>query len=185
VVVTGDGRDDGDGDDAAAAALAALAGALGQLDAMRRAEGAALAVDLAARLAELGAVRDQLAARAAGLTELLTRRLTERIGRLVAELGDGDPRIAQEAAIQADRADVSEELVRLTSHLVQAGALIDEARAAAGPIPVGRRLDFLVQEIGRELNTIGAKAATAEISTAVVGGKAALEKLREQVQNVE
>ncbi|HEY6176624.1 MAG TPA: DUF1732 domain-containing protein, partial [Kofleriaceae bacterium] len=91
-----------------------------------------------------------------------------------------DPaRLAQEVALLADRADVTEELVRLASHLDQARALI----ASEGP--VGRRLDFLVQEIGRELNTVGAKATTVEITTAIVAAKATLEKIREQVQNVE
>ena len=79
----------------------------------------------------------------------------------------------------AERADVTEELVRLGSHLDQARALVAGAGAA------GRRLDFLVQEIGRELNTIGSKSAVTEISSAIVEGKAVLEKVREQVQNVE
>jgi uncharacterized protein (TIGR00255 family) len=79
----------------------------------------------------------------------------------------------------ADRADVTEELVRLTSHLDQARALLTSPTAA------GRRLDFLVQEIGRELNTIGSKSTVTEISGAIVEAKASLEKIREQVQNVE
>ena len=91
-----------------------------------------------------------------------------------------DPaRIAQEVAMLADRADITEELVRLSSHLDQSRALI------AGKEAAGRRLDFLVQEIGRELNTIGSKSTLAEITSAVVESKAQLEKLREQVQNVE
>jgi len=79
----------------------------------------------------------------------------------------------------AERADVTEELVRLASHLEQARALV------AGTGAVGRRLDFLVQELGREINTIGSKSAAAEITSAIVDAKAALEKLREQIQNVE
>ncbi|HWU90253.1 MAG TPA: DUF1732 domain-containing protein, partial [Kofleriaceae bacterium] len=86
---------------------------------------------------------------------------------------------AQEIALLADRADVTEELVRLASHLDQARALLE------APGAVGRRLDFLVQEMGRELNTIGSKSAAAEISAAVVDAKAVLEKVREQVQNIE
>jgi uncharacterized protein (TIGR00255 family) len=94
--------------------------------------------------------------------------------------GGIDPqRLAQEVALLADRADVTEELVRLASHLEQARALI------AGKDSAGRRLDFLVQELGRELNTIGSKSAAAEITARVVEGKAVLEKVREQVQNVE
>jgi uncharacterized protein (TIGR00255 family) len=81
--------------------------------------------------------------------------------------------------VLADRSDVTEELVRLASHLEQARALITGKAAA------GRRLEFLVQEIGRELNTIGSKSSVTEISTAIVEAKAVLEKVREQVQNVE
>ncbi|MBA3818860.1 MAG: DUF1732 domain-containing protein, partial [Deltaproteobacteria bacterium] len=120
---------------------------------------------------------------AAAVPQLLSKRLQERIRRL---LDTQDPattlepaRLAQEVALLADRADITEELVRLASHLDQARALLASTGAA------GRRLDFLVQEIGRELNTIGSKSTVAEISAAVVEGKAVLEKLREQVQNLE
>ncbi|HEX8111722.1 MAG TPA: DUF1732 domain-containing protein, partial [Kofleriaceae bacterium] len=120
---------------------------------------------------------------AAGVPQQIARRLTERVRRLVDDAGAGgalDPgRLAQETAVLAERADITEELVRLTSHLDQARALL------GAPGAVGRRLEFLVQEIGRELNTIGAKATAAEIRSAIVDAKAALEKIREQVQNVE
>jgi len=162
-----------------AALDAALGQALGQLDEMRLAEGATLAAELHARVDELVATRTQIAVLAAGVPQLLARRLSDRVKRLAEEVGVDQARIAQEIALYADRADVTEELVRLASHLDQARALIDS------PGAVGRRLDFLVQEIGRELNTIGAKSTTAEITTAIVGAKAALEKVREQVQNVE
>jgi uncharacterized protein (TIGR00255 family) len=179
VVTAAEALDDG----SAAAALAALDAALVQLDAMRAAEGAALAAEIARRLDELVALRAQIAGLAAGVPLQVARRLTERVRRLVDDAGAGgavDPgRLAQEIAVLAERADVTEELVRLTSHLDQARALLGATGA------VGRRLEFLVQEIGRELNTIGAKAAAAEISTAIVDAKAALEKIREQVQNVE
>ncbi len=179
VVTAADALDDG----SAGAALDALDAALVQLDAMRLAEGAALAAESARRLDELVAIRGQIAALAAGVPQQIARRLTERVRRLVDDAGAGgalDPgRLAQEIAVLAERADITEELVRLTSHLDQAHALLGQAGA------VGRRLEFLVQEIGRELNTIGAKATAAEISTAIVDAKAALEKIREQVQNVE
>jgi uncharacterized protein (TIGR00255 family) len=180
VVIT-DERPDDDGahGGVAAAALGALTAALAQLDEMRQAEGAALAAELHARVGELVATRTQLAGLAASVPALAARRLLDRVKRLSGEVGVDEARIAQEVALYADRADITEELVRLTSHLEQARALIDGAGA------VGRRLDFLVQEIGRELNTIGAKSTTAEITTAIVGAKAALEKIREQVQNVE
>jgi uncharacterized protein (TIGR00255 family) len=179
VVTAGDALDDG----SAAAALDALDAALVQLDAMRAAEGAALAAEIGRRLDELAALRAQIDALAADVPRQVARRLTERVRRLVDDAGAAgalDPgRLAQEIAVLAERADVTEELVRLTSHLDQARALLAQAGA------VGRRLEFLVQEIGRELNTIGAKAPAAEISAAIVDAKAALEKIREQVQNVE
>jgi uncharacterized protein (TIGR00255 family) len=183
-VVTADDKpgDDGVTGGAAAAAgavLGALDAALVQLNEMRNAEGAALAAELHARIGELVAARAQLGALAAGVPEVLARRLLDRVKRLSEEVGIDPARIAQEVALHADRADVTEELVRLASHLDQARALIGSAGA------VGRRLDFLVQEIGRELNTIGSKAMTAEITTLIVGAKATLEKVREQVQNVE
>ncbi len=167
------------GDDLDPRALAALDAALAQLDRMRTTEGGALAAELRARLDELAALRTAIAGLAAAVPAQLARRLTERVRRLLedAELDPG--RLAQEAAVLADRADVTEELVRLASHVDQARALLE------APGAVGRRLDFLVQEIGRELNTIGSKSASAEISTAVVDAKAVLEKVREQAQNVE
>jgi uncharacterized protein (TIGR00255 family) len=110
------------------------------------------------------------------------RKLDERLRRL---LGDAetalDPaRVAQEVALLAERADVTEELVRLGSHLEQLAAILGDAATA-----IGRRLDFLLQEVGRELNTIGSKSPSAEIINRVVAAKAELEKLREQAQNVE
>jgi uncharacterized protein (TIGR00255 family) len=111
---------------------------------------------------------------------MVSKRLQERVKRLLDAETTLDPtRLAQEVALLADRADVTEELVRLASHIDQMKALI------AGSAPAGRRMDFLVQEIGRELNTIGSKSAQSEISSAVVEAKAVLEKVREQVQNVE
>ena len=161
----------------------ALEAALAQLDSMRRAEGAALASELRSRFGELATLRTQIAGLAATLPQQLTRRLQDRVKKLLEDaevdpaLGSG--RMAQEIALLADRSDVTEELVRLASHLDQATALI------AGTGSVGRRLDFLVQEIGRELNTIGSKSSLTEISAAIVDAKAVLEKVREQVQNVE
>jgi uncharacterized protein (TIGR00255 family) len=162
--------------------LPALDAALAQLDRMRTTEGAALAAELIARFDELTALRARLAALAAAVPHQLTKRLQERVSRLL----DGhdatgvDPgRLAQEVALLADRSDITEELVRLASHLDQAQSLI------SGSASAGRRLDFLVQEIGRELNTIGSKSTITEISAAIVDGKAVLEKVREQVQNVE
>jgi uncharacterized protein (TIGR00255 family) len=168
-------------DEEEAPVLPALEAALAQLDQMRRSEGAALAAELGLRFDELVALRLSVASLAAGVPAQVTKRLQERLGRLLEgqDLAIDPARLAQEVAMLADRADVTEELVRLASHLDQARALV------AGPGAVGRRLDFLVQEIGRELNTIGSKSTVTEISAAIVEGKASLEKVREQIQNVE
>lgn len=176
VIVSGDDRDD---DEAVVAVGGALDAALTQLESMRKAEGIALATDLTARLAELDRLRAQLATLAAGVPAQLAKRLSDRIKRLLEDTPVEPARLAQEIAMLADRADITEELVRLASHLDQARAMI----AKGGP--AGRRLDFLVQEIGRELNTIGSKSALAELTAVVVEAKAMLEKVREQVQNVE
>ncbi len=186
VVIAGDDHRD-DTDDAAV--VAAVEAAVVQLNTMRDFEGKALAKDLMARIDELGALRTAISKLAVDVPERTQKKLQERLRRLVADdasdkasdhSGWLDPqRLAQEVAVLADRSDVTEELVRLESHLQQARALITGSTAS------GRRLEFLVQEIGRELNTIGSKSATAEISSAIVEGKAVLEKVREQVQNVE
>jgi uncharacterized protein (TIGR00255 family) len=182
-VVVAETTDDASIAAGAAVALDALDAALTQLDAMRAAEGEALAAELRLRLDELVAIRARIAGIAGGVPAQISRRLIERVRRLADEAGAGAAldhgRLAQEVAVLAERADITEELVRLASHLDQARALVDGVGA------VGRRLDFLVQEIGRELNTIGAKATAVEITSSVVAAKAALEKIREQVQNVE
>ncbi len=183
VVTAEDERDD-------APVVAALDAALAQLAAMRDAEGQALARELAGRLEDLARICSSIAELAENLPEQLRRRLHDRLRKLIRDeasdkandmAGWLDPgRLAQEVALLAERADITEELVRLSSHLDQARALI-----AGGEGAVGRRLDFLVQELGRELNTIGSKSASTEISGLVVEAKAVLEKVREQVQNVE
>jgi uncharacterized protein (TIGR00255 family) len=107
--------------------------------------------------------------------------MTENLKRLLIEQPD-PARIAQEIAILADRTDITEEITRLGSHMKQFRAMMsDSARSEA----VGRKLDFLLQEMGREVNTVGSKALDAEISLDVVNIKAELEKIREQVQNIE
>jgi uncharacterized protein (TIGR00255 family) len=177
--------DDTDGE-AAEAVLAAADAALAALVAMRAAEGQTLAADLDARLATLTQNLAAIETRAAAEPGEARRRIDERLRRL---LGDSDPpreldpaRLAQEVAILADKLDITEELVRARSHVGQLRKLIGGPAARGG---IGRRLDFLVQEIGRELNTMGAKSAAPEIIDLVVRSKAELEKVREQVQNVE
>ncbi|EKP93745.1 YicC/YloC family endoribonuclease [Thermaerobacter subterraneus] len=165
--------------DALWAALAPLLdAALRQVVAMREAEGAALAQDLAQRAARVEAQVEAVAGRAPEVVQAYRRRLEGRL----AEWGDlaVDPqRVAAEVALMAERSDISEECVRLRSHCRQFRELL----AQGGP--VGRRLDFLLQEMHREINTIGAKAADLDIAGRVVEVKAELEKMREQVQNVE
>jgi len=157
----------------------AVTDALAELGTMRAREGVALAADLGARRARLTDLAGALRARTATLPERFAQRLEERLagaGRAAAV----DPgRLAQEVAVMAERLDVSEELVRLETHLGHLGEIL------AGGGAVGRKLDFVIQEIGRELNTIASKAQDAETAALVIDGKAELEKLREQAQNVE
>jgi uncharacterized protein (TIGR00255 family) len=152
------------------------------LVAMRATEGAALASDLAGHVAQLRETRARIHALSGQITTQVQNRVSAHVSSLLANSRiriDYD-KLANEVAFLAERADISEELVRVASHLDQTQALIAEPRLA-----VGRRLDFLVQEIGREVNTIGNKSASTEMSTLVVDAKATLERMREQVQNVE
>jgi uncharacterized protein (TIGR00255 family) len=153
--------------------------ALAELVATRRREGAALGEDLAARVARLGELVAQIRTAAAALPERFARRIEERLAGLRDQPGFEPGRIVQEAALMAERLDVSEELVRLETHLQHLGELL------RAPGAVGRKLDFVVQEVGRELNTIGSKAQDAGVAALVIEGKAELERLREQAQNVE
>ncbi len=174
--------DPGDSDVLAACVLAALDQAIDALIAMREAEGQALARDLGGRLDRLEATVTELERLAAGAPADAQTRLHARLERLLAtgKLDVDRDRLAQEVAILADRHDVSEELVRLRSHVVQTRSAM-----TGDPRSVGRQLGFLVQELGRELNTVGAKSQSAEVARLIVEAKAELEKMREQVQNVE
>ncbi len=166
--------------DAAAAVARAAAAALDQLVAMRTTEGAALARELGERGRSVGTLIAAIAREAAGASGAARDRLHDRLARLLEPAAVDPGRLAQEVAILAERADVTEEIVRGQSHLVQL-----EAALGPGAEPIGRRLDFLTQELGREINTIGSKSTTAEIARLVVDAKAELEKIREQVQNLE
>jgi uncharacterized protein (TIGR00255 family) len=154
-------------------------GALSDLDAMRRREGAVLAEDIKARLQVIREARSSIMVRIPMAVQGYFERMKARVEKL---LGGGDPdrgRLHQELAVYADRCDVTEELTRLDSHLTQ----FDAALKSKGSI--GKTLDFLLQELGRETNTIGSKANDAEITLHVVRIKSELEKIREQVQNIE
>lgn len=154
--------------------------ALDNLNQMRAAEGAALAVELRARLAALSGQVEALRQRAPGVVSAQEKRLTERVARMLGGAEGLDPaRLAMEVALLADRADITEELVRLASHFGQFAALLETTE------PSGRRLDFLLQEMAREANTVGAKCQDASLSHLVVSLKADIERLREQVQNIE
>jgi len=160
----------------------AVDAAMDALLAMRASEGVAIARDLGLRLANLRGLVDKIAGLAEGLSGRSARRLEDRLTALLGPTTAVDPlRLAQEVALLADRLDVSEELVRLRAHLDHLGGLFD-GNASDAP---GRRIDFLVQEIGRELNTMGSKVQDGAISALVIDGKAELEKLREQAQNIE
>ncbi|WP_373500865.1 YicC/YloC family endoribonuclease [Desulfococcus sp.] len=157
-----------------------LSQALSELDAMRRREGDFLAGDVEARLSEIEGVLGEIRRDAEGLLPVYRDRLKDRIEALTQGMVEIDPaRIAQEAAFLADRSDISEELVRAESHLRQFRAVM------AGEEPGGRKLNFLLQEFNREFNTIGSKTGSADVSHRVVWLKSELEKIREQVQNVE
>ena len=160
------------------AVQAALSEALAALDAMRRAEGEALRADLAARADAIERLTDAVEARAPERTAEARARLSARLDELVGA-GRLEPgRLEAEAVLLADKLDVTEEAVRLRSHLGQ-------VREALGlSEPVGRRLNFLAQEIGREVNTVGSKANDAELTRLAVAMKEEVEKIREQVQNV-
>lgn len=165
------------------AAEPALDAALEGLAGMRAAEGAMLARDLEARLARLSELADALDARAGVIQQAVRERLRRRARQLENEVGVLDEaRLHQELALAADRLDVSEEILRLRSHALQ----FHKALEAAGPgRAAGRRLDFLLQEMSREANTLGAKGADADAAHLVVELKTELERMREQVQNVE
>jgi uncharacterized protein (TIGR00255 family) len=154
--------------------------ALDVLEEMRLTEGAVLAADLAGQLEMIRQEADRIAAQAPLLPQLWRERVAARLAELFPEGSPVDEaRLAQEVALMADRRDLSEELTRLESHLAQFGQSLE------APGPVGRTQEFLLQEMLREVNTIGAKAGDLLISQAVLEIKGALERLREQVQNIE
>ena len=163
--------------------LAALDEALDALAAMRASEGAALARDLEARLVRVAELAGGLEGRSAEVKQAAIERLRKRTRQLEAETGLLDEaRLHQEISLAAERMDIAEEVVRLRSHVAQFRELLAEAGPEA---PVGRRLEFLLQELGREANTIGSKGSDAPIAHEVVELKGELERIREQVLNVE
>ena len=158
--------------------LDAAAQALDALDVMRLAEGAHIVRDFEKRLARLEEQREEVKQHAPQIAADYRAHLTAVLAEFRAVMPD-ETRIMQEAALYADRVNVTEELVRLASHFAQFRTILAEEE------PVGRRLDFLLQEINRETNTIGSKVNSAAIQQVVVVMKNEVEKLREQVQNLE
>lgn len=153
--------------------------AVSDMTKMREKEGMLLAQDILARLDQVRECRRAVSSRAPHIAQEAFDRMKQRVEKLLADSIPDLPRLNQELALYADRCDITEELVRLDTHMVQF------ERALQGTEPVGKTLDFLLQEMGREVNTIGSKANDAAIRTNVVRMKAELERVREQIQNVE
>jgi len=156
----------------------ALSGALDQLIVMRQQEGERMREDILEKISNIERIREQIASRA----PMVVTEYRDKLHQRIAALTDGEideARLITEVAIFADRAAIDEELVRLLSHTKQIRATVELSE------PVGRKLDFLVQELNREVNTIGSKASDTQIAQWVVEAKGEIEKLREQVQNVE
>jgi uncharacterized protein (TIGR00255 family) len=159
--------------------MQALDQALEAVEGMRLAEGAATFRDVDARFELVEGFLSGVEKRAPMVPREWQAKLAERLERLGGGLAGDPQRVAQEIAIFSDRCDISEEITRFKSHLEQFRQLLESAD------PVGRQLDFLLQELNRETNTMGSKSNDAELTRQVVGLKAELEKIREQVQNIE
>jgi uncharacterized protein (TIGR00255 family) len=157
--------------------------AIDNLIAMRSTEGAALAQEIGGRLKTIEGLALAFEARSGEVLGLAKRRLQKRAEQIKRDVGLlDDARLHQEIVIAADRLDITEELVRLRSHIAQFRDIMSSADSGKS---VGRRLDFLLQELGREANTVGSKANDAPLAHDVVELKTELERIREQVQNVE
>lgn len=153
--------------------------AIEKLGQMRKKEGIALASDMRNRIQTIREHREAIAKRSPQLVQDTFEKMKLRIATLLGSESPDIPRLHQELALYADRGDITEEIVRLDSHMIQFDQTLNRSES------VGKMLDFLVQEMGREINTIGSKANDAIIAGLVVQMKAELERIREQVQNVE
>ncbi|RKH87265.1 YicC family protein [Corallococcus sp. AB045] len=168
-----------DVESATQATQTALQQALAALETMRNTEGESIHTDLDARMKLIEGWSQEVARLAPRAVSDYQQRLTDRVAELARGVAVDPQRLAQEVALFAERTDIAEEVTRLATHLEQFRLLM------ASPEPVGRRMDFLVQEMHREVNTTGSKSQHAEISARVVSMKAEVERIREQVQNVE
>ena len=163
--------------------LEAVENALQAFDEMRDAEGRGLKADLENRLDEIVAISKKIEERAPDVRDLHAQKLKERIAALVEKPDDAmlESRLAMEIAIFADKASIDEEIVRLASHVDQFRGSIKNGN---GEQPIGKKLDFIVQEMNREANTIGSKANDLRITDLMIELKSAIENIREQVQNI-
>lgn len=161
------------------AILAALEEALANFDSMRRTEGQRLFDDMTERLNQIETMTLEIEERAPKIVEEYRERITARIKELTADIPYDESRLLTEIAIFSDRVNVNEEIVRMKSHIAQMRTMLESDE------PVGRKLDFLIQEMNREINTTGSKSNDLETAKLVIDIKAEIEKLREQCQNVE
>ena len=159
--------------------LEAVDAALTALIEMRQEEGKALQADVTSRLQAIQQLTGTIQKRQPVVLEEYRNRLTEKVKTLAEGLEMDETRLAQETALLADKSDISEEITRLASHLEQFHSLFNKAE------PIGRKLEFITQEINRETNTIGSKSVDYEVSQNVIEIKSLLEKIREQLQNIE
>ena len=168
-----------DADELTSGLLAILEEALSGYDAMREREGEKLRDDVLGRIDEIGRLTGIVEERSPQTVAEYRARLEQKLRETLEGMSVDDSRVLTECAIFADRVAVDEETVRLRSHLSQLKAM------ASGESPIGRKMDFLIQELNREANTIGSKCSDLEISRQVVDIKAEIEKIREQIQNIE
>ena len=157
----------------------AMSKALAAFDSMRQREGAHIAQDFEQRLVKLETMRQQVIELAPSIVEERRQHLQEVLAEALAGKDFDETRVIQETALFADRVNYTEEVVRLESHIAQFRQIM------AADEPVGRKLDFLIQEFNRETNTIGSKANSKDVAQLVVDMKSEIEKIREQVQNIE
>ena len=172
-------KKDLDAEEISAGLVAVAEKALQDFDAMRQREGDKLCADVLAKLETISSLVSTVEKESPRTVEAYQNRLREKISEVLSSAGVDENRILAEAAIYADRVAVDEETVRLRSHMSQLRTML------AGGSPIGRKIDFLIQEFNREANTIGSKCQSSEIAHTVVDLKSEIEKIREQIQNIE
>ena len=172
-------KEDLDADAISAGIVAVAEEALSDFDAMRLREGEKLAADVLSKLETIDSLVGIVEKESPGTVEAYRNRLYEKMAEILGTAGIDENRILAEAAIFADRVAVDEETVRLRSHMSQLRSMLK------GASPIGRKIDFLIQEFNREANTIGSKCQNSDIAHVVVDLKSEIEKIREQIQNIE